>query len=65
MYSSIGRMYSELSILPQVRILCPYRLLTIVKLGSLGAQEEERNLPEMLVRIPANEPKSDDGDSKE
>jgi DASH complex subunit Dad2 len=31
------------------------RLLIIVKMGSLGGQEQdERNLPEMLVRIPVN-----------
>ena len=28
--------------------------LTIVKLSSLGGEEEERKLPEMLVRIPVN-----------
>jgi hypothetical protein len=36
--------------------------LMIVKLGALGggAEEEERNLPEMLVRIPVTDPKPED-----
>jgi hypothetical protein len=39
--------------------------LMVVKLGALGgeAEEEERNLPEMLVRIPVNDPKPEDDKS--
>lgn len=37
--------------------------LTIVKLSALGGEEEERKLPEMLVRIPINaEPAQGDVD---
>jgi DASH complex subunit DAD2 len=36
----------------------------IVKLGSLARPEEERGLPEMLVRIPVNDPKSEETDKQ-